>query len=168
MEKAVPAGGSVCQYKFQRGQKKDLLCGEPTDGGPYCKSCIKKKSVGGTGTGAAAAPTNQGFTGVAPNQGQTPEQTEQAELAVITIVGRPGEYKSVKHGFVIQNHNGGRLVTRGVAVEGKPDRPLTDEEKVIAMGLGIHVLEVDEKGNQMPTFPPVIANPGVQIPMMPM
>ena len=75
---------------------------------------------------------------MAPNQGQTPEQTEQAEAAGMTIIRTfRGEYKSVKHGFVIQNHNGGRLVTRGVAVKNNYNLdPLTDGRESDCYGIG--------------------------------
>lgn len=143
----APYNGPTCQYVFVRGAKKNQTCGEPCiENSNFCRACAKKKSAGGPGTGSSANATTpaQGF---APVSGTahvadvpTPSGDETAGLQVMALPNRPGYYRTVKEGFIIQQQPDGAIVATAIDVNGVV-RPLNDEEKRKAATLGIGVID---------------------------
>lgn len=142
----APYNGPTCQYVFVRGAKKHQTCGEPCiEGSNFCRACAKKKSAGGPGTGSGAGPaaTTGSAQGFAPVPSQAPEASagdETAGLQVMALPNRPGFYRSVKEGFIIQQQPDGAIVATAIDVNGVV-RPLNDEEKRKAATLGIGFID---------------------------
>ena len=141
----APYNGPTCQYVFVRGAKKHQTCGEPCiEGSNFCRACAKKKSAGGPGTGgsgggATTAPT-QGFAPAPSHAPEAPTGDETAGLQVMALPNRPGFYRTVKEGFIIQQQPDGAIVATAIDVNGVI-RPLNEEEKRKASTLGIGFID---------------------------
>lgn len=146
--KKGPVNGPTCQYIFVRGAKKNQPCGEPAmEGSQFCRTCAKKKSAGGPGTGSSsgAAAAGGDFRGVASSAvAPSPQADDSTSVTVTALRDRPGFYKTVKHGIIIQQQAAGNVVA--TAIEDKDTgtiRPLTPEEKALANSLGFSTINDD-------------------------
>lgn len=161
---AAPTNGPTCQYVFIRGAKKNQMCAEPCiDGSQFCKSCIKKKAGGAgggpAGTAAPSTPTagGGGFVGV---QGAQAAPATQNELQAVPIKDKPGCFKTIPDGFLIQQHANGSIIAIGIEVGGVV-RTLNDSEKKRAEDLGIQI--PDAQVGATVAAVPQVAQPAPQV-----
>lgn len=93
-----------------------------------------------------------------PTNTTSPTKTSRDHLDVIALPNRPGFYRTVKEGFIIQQLSDGAIVATAIDVNGII-RPLNEEEKRQASTLGIGAINeptpvpIDIRGPNVPSLP---------------
>lgn len=152
-KKVIDPSLPTCEYIYTRGKTPGKHCpnqvaNDDTNGSDrFCKQCLKKVAVQskleGTSSKATVKPP------VLP--GNSVKVTEDSsdkngELQVIEIEEHPGKYKEVNYGFIVEQGENGRVTAHKIEDNGVW-RDLKENEKKIALELGIEVLHTDSAVN---------------------
>ena len=145
-----------CNYIFQRGAKAGEKCTAHclNDGSlgadKYCKNCLGKAAVK---KGLEQNPPKSKVN--APSlEGnvisiESPKSKANEEIVAHEIEDRPGFYREVNHGFIVFQDSDGSLTTMQIDDNGEV-RSLTDEEKTIALELGLNIADNSSPAPQIP------------------
>lgn len=159
------SSSAPCIYIFQRGKFPGRNCGRPSvNGTPYCKSCIKKKSVenqltkttSGTSQNLNPNSTTAPPLGVkvVPNSMVTNNppraSEEQPELNVEEIPDRHGFFLEQTHNFIVHQLNDGTILAVKVK-DGNIERKLTQKEKEIANSMALATIESKDEDDETDT-----------------
>lgn len=154
-----------CKYVFQRGDRKGHLCGEPSEpnGSGYCKACLKKQSVKNDITQKPGSSPNDsssqnqtipdGMLISAPIENNTTDSSELS-LEVISDPERPGFFIEQSKGFIIQQLPDGTAVAFAIA-DGQSERDLTNDERELALAMGLALSDDRQVVPQLPTIPQI-------------
>ena len=167
-KKEVDPSLPQCEYVKTKGKDPGSQCGNKVlnDGSlgadHYCKQCLKKASVKnkleGDGVKTTVQPPN--MPGSKIKVEKEPEEPTN-ELQVMPIDGRDGFFREANHGFIVEQTEDGNIVATAICPDGEEERPLNDNERKIAQGLGLEVIKPETPKAKMPTK---LAMPVAQIP----
>lgn len=147
-KKVTDPNAKRCEYAFTRGANVGKKCGKVVlnDGqlgsDRYCKGCITKKAVqkslsddtDSKGNGVPRPSHPEGMVSPVNDAGTTTATLEVNRLDNGLLVEK-------SHGFVVEV-NGDDVVARGVMVDDKI-KELTNEDRALALSLGISIVETE-------------------------
>lgn len=159
-----------CQYQMTRGDNKGKQCDNSiaNDGSAgsdrFCKACLKKSAVqsklkGPAGKDTVQAPTLPGGSLAVPPA----EEQPQGDLNVIKMNDHPGLYREETHGFIVQPQNDGSVLVLHMDDGQGGFRALTENEKTIALGMGL-IVPTDTAKVNVVNIPSVPSIPSVPMP----
>jgi hypothetical protein len=161
-----------CEYIYTRGKTPGKKCqnqvaNDETNGSDrFCKQCLKKVAVKSKLEASSSKPTVQ--APVLPGNTVKVEEenkVKNGELQVIEIEEHPGKYKEINHGFIVEQGENGTITAHKIEENGVW-RDLKEDEKNIALKLGMQVLHSDSAVNvpmpaaeAPPSVPSMLAMP---------
>jgi len=163
-KKSVDPNAPLCEYKMTRGKKENIgkQCGNPVlaDGvtlgaDRFCKACLKKAAVQkilekSDDKSTVKPPVLPGSSITVPEK----EEPKSDEISVIEIPGEPGRYKETNYGFIVEQPDEGTVVAHEIENEKGERRKLNEEDRKLALAIGIRVVK-DDSG--IPKIPNVVA-----------
>lgn len=154
-----------CQYKMTRGKSKGQECPNKiaSDGTPgsdkFCKACLKKAAVKEILEQTSEKTTLQPPS--LPNNLGKPVKVEDDcktaipdELTVEQLPNHEGYFKECKYGFIVTQPQEGTIIVHKIDNKGTW-RDLTDEERKIALNMGLQVAQTDPMPINVPGIPAV-------------
>lgn len=158
-KKTVDPNLPTCSYVLVRGKNSGAKCPNPVSGedikggNEYCKQCLKKAAVKtaleeGTSKPTVQPPQMPGSVVDIPTN--VPEKND--ELQVVEIPGEPGLYREVTYGFIVQPNSEDGSITALSIDDNGTRRDLRENERNIALKLGINVVNSDSV--PVPKTPP--------------
>ena len=163
-KKTVDPNAPKCQYKMTRGKNPGKECGNQVLGDGvtlgadrFCKACLKKAAVQkqlekSDDKSTVKPPVLPGTSITVPEK----EEPKTDEISVIEISGKPGWFKDTNHGFIIEQTTEGNIVAHEIENDKGETRKLNEEDKNLALTLGLQVVNeetVDDSG--IPKIPNV-------------
>jgi hypothetical protein len=142
-----------CEYTLSRGDNEgkrcdNNICGEEGVFGSdrFCKQCLRKAAVKKilekpNDKPVVKPPTREGDSIACNNK----SESKQAELEVVEIEGRPGFFREKNNGFIVEQTEDGNIIAHKVENEDGVERDLNDNEKAIAINLGLRLAPVTKK-----------------------
>lgn len=157
-----------CEYVMTRGKSSGNRCENPVQGDgtlgadKYCKGCLKKAAVKSKLEDAPAKSTVQPPSLPNTSVKVTDEPTNMAtELSVVAF--QDGKFRETTHGFIITQKEDGTLFTDQI-IDNETLRPLKENEKKIALSLGLEVLHSDS-AVKIPAVPSIPSVPQISMPL---
>ncbi|QIN54374.1 hypothetical protein [Cedratvirus kamchatka] len=133
----VELGEGTCIWAASNGKNQGIVCGKQVLlGQDYCKTCFKRPSVQKK---LQAKPTPRGATSLFGAK-KNVEPPAPRKYNLIPIEELPGHFYVPSMHYIVRKEPNETYLVIGCG-ENKVERPLNEEEKENALGLGLRVLE---------------------------
>ena len=168
-KKPADPSAAKCEYTMSRGKNQGQRCdavvaNDGTVGSDrFCKACLKKAAVKalveGSSSKSTVQPPHIPGTTVAVSEDASPQSTE---LNVVQIPDRDGYFREATHGFIVHQTKEGTIVAEKIDDNGV-ERDLNDNERKIAVNMG---LQVQNKVIKISTLPAIPTIPNIAVMQM--